>query len=315
MVLGKGCVINLTNKYWKRAAAFVAVAGLALTTAACSQDKTVASYKGGKITQQQYYNKMKESQSGKSTLASMIIENTLEQQYGSKVSQKQVNKQYNAAKKQYGSQFEAILQQNGMTASSYKDSIKTQLLSEAALKDIKKVSKKQEEKAYKSYQPKITVEHILVSKKETAQNIINQLNKGASFKTLAAKYSTDTSTKKKSGKLPAFDSTDTSLDSSFKKAAFKLTKVGQITQTPVKSQYGYHVIKLVKKTKKQPLSNPAMKKKIDNQLYNKMMQSQTTMQSVISTVLKKADVSIKDNDLKDVLSQYISSSSSSPSSN
>lgn len=311
MVLGKGCVINLTNKYWKRAAIFAAVAGLALTTAACSQDKTVASYKGGKITQQDYYNKMKESQAGKSTLASMIIENTLEQQYGSKVSKKQVDKQYNAAKKQYGSQFEAILQQNGMTASSYKDSIKTQLLSEAALKDIKKVSKKQEQKAYKSYQPKITVEHILVSKKETAQNIINQLNKGADFKTLAAKYSTDTATKKKSGKLPAFDSTDTSLDSSFKKAAFKLTKVGQITQTPVKSQYGYHVIKLVKKTKKQPLSDPAMKKKIDNQLYNKMMQDSTTMQSVISTVLKRADVSIKDNDLKDVLSQYISTSKSS----
>jgi foldase protein PrsA len=54
-----------------------------------------------------------------------------------------------------------------------------------------------------------------------------------------------------------------------------------------------------------------MKKKIDNQLYNKMMQDSTTMQSVISTVLKRADVSIKDNDLKDVLSQYISTSKSS----
>lgn len=298
----------MIKKYWKRAAVIAAVAGLALTTAACSQDKTVASYKGGKITQQDYYNKMKESQAGKSTLASMIIENTLEQQYGKKVSQKQVDRQYNTAKKQYGAQFEAILQQNGMTASSYKDSLKTQLLSEAALKDTKKISKKQEEKAYKSYQPKITVEHILVAKKETAQNIINQLNKGASFKQLAAKNSTDTATKNKSGKLPAFDSDESNLDASFKKAAFKLKKPGQVTQTPVKSQYGYHVIKLIKKQKKQPLSNPAMKKKIDNKIYQKMLQDQSTMQSVISTVLKKADVSIKDNDLKDVLAQYMSNS-------
>ena len=35
------------------------------------------------------------------------------------------------------------------------------------------------------------------------------------------------------------------LDSSFKTAAFKL-KTGEITTTPVKTQYGYHVIKMIK---------------------------------------------------------------------
>jgi len=35
------------------------------------------------------------------------------------------------------------------------------------------------------------------------------------------------------------------------------------------------------------------------------------MQGVISKVLKKADVSIKDSDLKDVLSGYVSSTSTS----
>src|SRR5699024_11657387 len=47
------------------------------------------------------------------------------------------------------------------------------------------------------------------------------------------------------GKLSAFDSTDTSLDSTFKKAAFKL-KTGEYTATPVKTQYGYHVILMLK---------------------------------------------------------------------
>ena len=84
---------------------------------------------------------MKKSQAGKSTLANMIINRALEQQYGKYVSQKKVDKQYNNYKKQYGSQFSAVLQQNGMTASSFKQNIKTNLLSEKALKHIKKVTK------------------------------------------------------------------------------------------------------------------------------------------------------------------------------
>ena len=52
------------KSYMKKVAAVVAVAGVALSTAACSNsgsNSTVASYKGGKITQQQYYDEMKKS--------------------------------------------------------------------------------------------------------------------------------------------------------------------------------------------------------------------------------------------------------------
>ncbi|WEV36453.1 peptidylprolyl isomerase PrsA [Lactobacillus sp. ESL0677] len=294
------------KKYLKKAAAVIAVAGIALSTAACSNGgKTVASYKGGKITQNDYYNEMKKSQAGQSALANMIINHVLEQQYGSKVSKSQVNKQFDNYKKQYGSQFSAVLQQQGMTESSFKDNLKTTLLSEAALKDIKKISKSQEDKAWKSYQPKVTVQHILVTKKSTAEDIISQLKDGKSFKALAKKYSTDTGTKANAGKLPAFDSTDTSLDAGFKKAAFQL-KTGEITKTPVKSQYGYHIIKMINHPAKGSFASH--KKEIDNQIYQSMSQDQETMRDVIATVLKKADVSIKDNDLKNVLASYVSTS-------
>ncbi|KRL91068.1 peptidylprolyl isomerase PrsA [Lactobacillus kalixensis] len=298
------------KSYIKKAAAVLAVAGIALSASACSNNSsnsTVASYKGGKISQQQYYDEMKKSQAGQQTLANMIINRTLEEQYGDKVSQKKVDKQYNNYKKQYGSQFSAVLQQNGMTTSSFKQNLKTNLLTEAALKDIKKISKSQEQKAWKTYQPKVTVQHILVAKKSTAQNIIKQLKDGKSFSSLAKKYSLDTATKNKAGKLPSFDSTDTTLDSSFKTAAFKL-KTGEVTSTPVKSQSGYHVIKMIKHPAKGKFADH--KKAIDNQIYASMAQDQSTMRDVISTVLKKANVSIKDNDLKNVLSQYISTSSS-----
>ncbi|MDE6492225.1 MAG: peptidylprolyl isomerase [Lactobacillus sp.] len=294
------------KNYIKKAAAAVAVAGVALSLSACSSNsKTVVSYKGGKITQEQYYDEMKKSQAGQSTLANMIINRALEEQYGNKVSQKQVDKQYNNYKKQYGSQFSAVLQQNGMTPSTFKQNLKTNLLSEAALKSVKKITKKQEQQAWKSYQPKVTVQHILVAKKSTANDIIKQLKDGKSFKSLAKKYSLDTATKNNAGKLPAFDSTDTTLDSSFKTAAFKL-KNGEVTDTPVKSQSGYHVIKMISHPAKGKFADH--KKAIDNEIYASMAQDQETMRDVIATVLKKADVSIKDSDLKNVLSSYVSSS-------
>jgi foldase protein PrsA len=296
--------IYFMNRYIKGLTAIVAVAGIALSTAACSNGgKTVASYKGGKITQQDYYEELKKSQTGKTTLANMIINRTLEQQYGSKVSSSQVNKQFNNYKKQYGSQFDAVLQQNGMTASSFKQNLKTNLLTEAALKDVKKISKSQEDKAWKTYEPKVTVQHILVSKKSEAEQVINELNDGKSFKSLVKKYSLDTATKSNDGKLPAFDSTDSTLDPAFKAAAFKL-KTGQTTKVPVKSQSGYHVIRMIKHPDKGSFASH--KKDIDDQIYRSMSQNQETMRSVIATVLKKSDIQIKDKDLQDALSSYIS---------
>ncbi|RMC24225.1 MULTISPECIES: peptidylprolyl isomerase PrsA [unclassified Lactobacillus] len=292
------------NKYIKRLAAVVAVAGIALSTAACSNGgKTVASYKGGKITQQDYYEELKKSQAGKTTLANMIINRALEQQYGSKVSSSQVDKQFNNYKKQYGSQFDAVLQQNGMTASSFKQSLKTNLLTEAALKDVKKISKSQEDKVWKTYEPKVTVQHILVSKKSKAEQVISELKDGKSFKSLVKKYSLDTATKPNDGKLPAFDSTDSTLDPAFKAAAFKL-KTGQTTKTPVKSQSGYHIIRMIDHPDKGSFASH--KKNIDDQIYRSMSQNQEVMRSVISTVLKKSDPQIKDKDLQDALSSYIS---------
>ena len=294
------------KKYIRKAAAVIAVASMALSTAACSNGgKTVASYKGGKITQQEYYDEMKKSQSGKTALANMIINRVLEQQYGNKVSKKQVDKQYNNYKKQYGSQFDAVLQQNGMTASSFKQNLKTNLLTEAALKDIKKISKSQEDKVWKDYQPKVKVQHILVSKKSKAEEITNELKNGKSFKSLVKKYSLDTGTKNNEGKLPAFDSTDSSLDPAFKKAAFKL-KTGETTKSPIKSQSGYHVIKMIKHPAKGTFASH--KKEIDDQIYQTMSQDQQTMHDVLAKVIKKAGVDIKDKDLKDVLASYVSTS-------
>lgn len=296
------------NRLVKKVGVVLGVAGLSLTLAACSNDKTVVSYKGGKITQSEFYDELKKSSSGQSTLANMIIEKSLDEQYGDKVSSKKVTKEFNNYKKQYGSQFDSVLTQNGLTQATFKKNLRTNMLTEVALKDLKKVTAKQEQKAWKSFEPKVTVQHILVEKEDTAKTIIAELDKGTSFKSLAKKYSTDNATKEDAGKLPAFDNNDTTLDSTFKEAAFKL-KQGEYTKTAVKTEYGYHVIKMIKRPAKGTLKE--RKAEIDKQIYDSWLQDSTVMQGVIAKVLKKADPNIKDSDLKSVLSQYATSTTSS----
>lgn len=290
---------------------------VAVLLAGCSSNggSTVASMKGAKITQQDYYKELKKSSAGQQVLRSMIVAKALDQQYGDKVSEKAVNKQFNSVKSQYGDTFAATLGQNGYTESSFKDQIKTSLLSEAALKDLKPVSKKQLEKTYKTYQPKITVQHILVKTQAEAQKIIDtfgkEKNTADNFGKLAKKNSIDTGTKESQGKLPAFDNTDTQLDADFKAASFKLTKNGDYTKTPVKTQFGYHIIRLISTPGKGSLSDAKTKKAVKEQIYTTWEADSTIMNGVLSKVLKKANVTIKDNDLKDVLSTYLDSSSSS----
>ncbi|MFD1441953.1 peptidylprolyl isomerase [Lacticaseibacillus hegangensis] len=289
---------------------------LALTLAGCSSDNaTVANMKGAKITKEEYYNEMKTSSSGgEDTLRNMIVTKALEQQYPKAATDKQVTKQYNKVKKSYtdaGQDFTSALAQSNLTTKSFKQQIKTSLLSEAALKDLKKPTQKQLNNQWKKYEPKITVQHILVAKEDTAKEVVAALqkdNSAANFKTLAKKYSTDTATASDAGKLPAFDNTDTSLDSTFKAAAFKLKKAGDFTTTPVKTSYGYHIIRAIKIPAKGKMSDH--KKELTDQLYTSWESNNTIMSGIIKKVLTKADVSIKDNDLKDVLSVYLGSSSS-----
>lgn len=288
---------------------------VAVTLAGCSSS-TVANMKGAKVTKDEYYDAMKKTTTGQATLRNMIVLKALEQQYPNKVSDKKVNSQFNTLKKQYGSSFDTTLEQNGYTESSFKDQIRTTLYSEVALKALKKPTEKQIAAQWKKYQPKITVQHILVKTEDEAKQIISDYQKDPTeknFEALAKKNSIDTGTKDKGGKLTAFDNTDTSLDSTFKKAAFKLTKAGDITTAPVKTQYGYHVIRVISVGKKGTMKEH--KKDLENQLYTTWQSDQTVMNGIITKVLKKENVSIKDNDLKDVLSSYLSTSSSTSTSN
>jgi peptidyl-prolyl cis-trans isomerase C len=83
--------------------------------------------------------------------------------------------------------------------------------------------------------------HILVSSQDQAQKIIDELKKGAKFEDLAKKDSMDSS-KEQGGELGWF--TPSNMVKPFADAVVQLKK-GEVTPTPVQSQYGWHVIQLL----------------------------------------------------------------------
>ncbi|MDZ5461431.1 peptidylprolyl isomerase [Azohydromonas lata] len=83
--------------------------------------------------------------------------------------------------------------------------------------------------------------HILVEKEEDAKAAIAQLKAGAKFEDLAKKLSKDPGSAENGGDLD-FAKPDAYVPE-FGQAMAALKK-GEITETPVKTQFGYHVIKL-----------------------------------------------------------------------
>ena len=85
------------------------------------------------------------------------------------------------------------------------------------------------------------VRHILVKDEKAAKDIIEQLKKGAKFDKLAEKFSIDPGSKAKGGELGW--NAPGNFVKPFAEAMTKLDK-GQISKEPVKSDFGFHVIKL-----------------------------------------------------------------------
>ena len=280
---------------------------LSVSLVACG-DKTVAVTNGGKITQSEYYSSMKNTSNGKQVLQQMILDKVLNKEYGDKVSSSEVNAQYNQYKSQYGSEFETLLEQQGLTTTSFKNQLKSNLLLKAAVRANISYSTADLKKQFKSYQPKVTVNEILVSDKKTAEKVISELKDGKKFSDLAKKYSKDTSNKNKSGRVTPFDNTDSSIDSAFRKAAYKLSN-GEYTKTPVKTQYGYQIIQMVNHPKKGSYSDHI--NDLKDQIATSKLSDSTTLKSVVTKVLKNGGVEIKDKDLQNILSSYLTDSSSS----
>jgi len=87
--------------------------------------------------------------------------------------------------------------------------------------------------------------------KTKINEIYNQLQNGGDFAAIAKESSKDPGTASKGGDLGWFDSS-ARLVPEFKEAAFRMTKIGEISK-PFQTQFGYHVVKLLGKKPLDPL--------------------------------------------------------------
>ena len=90
-------------------------------------------------------------------------------------------------------------------------------------------------------EPEYRAHHILVKTEAEAKKLIAELGKKAKFEDLAKKYSQDPGSAKNGGALDWSDRR--AFVPEFSNALASLKK-GETTQTPVKTQFGYHIIRL-----------------------------------------------------------------------
>lgn len=92
-------------------------------------------------------------------------------------------------------------------------------------------------------QKKYHAQHILVNSEADAKAILESLKKGKPFADLARTKSIDPGSKNNGGDLGWFDPVRDGFAPEFAEAVTHLAK-GQITAKPVKTQFGWHIIKL-----------------------------------------------------------------------
>ena len=105
----------------------------------------------------------------------------------------------------------------------------------------------------------VSARHILVENEDEAKAIAADLKKGGDFAAIAKEKSKDPGSKDQGGDLGYFSKEQ--MVPEFAEAAFKLDK-GQISE-PVKSQFGWHVIRVDDKRTKQPPTFDQVKDQIE----------------------------------------------------
>jgi peptidyl-prolyl cis-trans isomerase C len=134
---------------------------------------------------------------------------------------------------------------------------------------------------------RVRARHILVQTEKDANDVLARLSKGEKFEDIAKQVSLDGS-KDYGGDLGYFASEE--MVPEFSKAAFNL-KVGEISQ-PVKTDYGWHVIKV--EDRKQGGAQPFDQVKAGI----KAVLMRKKVQDVVSELRKQAKIEIMDEDLK-----------------
>lgn len=293
-------------------------------------DEAVVTMKDGDISVEKLYSEMKEKYA-LDMLITKIDTAILNNVYKTDDEEKNyIDKQLETIKYYYETyyksqykSFQEYLTQNGVESEDeLKENIRLTYKRNKAVKDYVKsiITDKEIEKYYdEEIFGDISASHILIKpeyddnasdeeKKEAekkalkeAKEVIAKLKKGEDFAELAKEYSDDSSNSKSGGKLADFNHGQ--MVEAFEDAAKEL-KVGSYTTTPVKTEFGYHII--LKTAQKDKPALKEIKDDIISDLTDEKLKDDSTLEvTALVELRKKHKVEIQDKDIKKLYEAYV----------
>jgi len=281
-----GKKVNLTKSL---ALVLVLAIGLSLIAAACGKQtasEVVARVNNENITKDELYEYLVK-ESGDSALNTLIANKIIEleaKKQNIKVTDDDIEAEIDKFAEQYGGRetFEQFLEFYGTPIDELKENIRINLTLEKLLEpsiEIKEDEIKtyfEENKESFGEKEQVKASHILVDSEEKANEVKAKLQAGEDFAALAKEYSTDTSNNENGGDLGYF--ARGKMVKEFEEAAFSMD-IGQISD-PVKTEFGYHIIKVEDKKPAKEATYEESKDEIKDILFQEKLPSayQTWMQ-------------------------------------
>ncbi len=261
----------------------VIVLGLLLIFAtAFTRTETAASVNGEKITKEELNTKLTDMY-GDDILDSLITNKVIEMEATKekvKVTGIEIDEELTKLQESYGGEeaFAAALEQNQVSMDKIREDIEIYLLAEKMIGASIDVSEEEmktyfeENKESFDQKEQVKASHILVEDEATAKKVKEELDNGKDFAELAKEYSTDSSNAANGGDLGYFGKGE--MAEEFEKTAFAL-EAGAISE-PVKTEFGYHIIKLVDKKAEKAAEFEEHKEEIKEMLFDQKVQAEYT---------------------------------------
>lgn len=287
----------------KKFAIAITLTASVLGLAACNSDegdnsKVVAETNAGNITKEDFYEKLKDRH-GDKVLQELVTVEVLSDKY--EVTEEQVDKELQSVKDKLGDQFQMALQQQGFKGEEdFRNMLHISLLQEEAVAEDIEITEEDLKKQYDRMKTEIQAQHILVKDEKTAKEVKQKLDDGGDFAKLAKEYSTDKNNAEDGGKLGYFSAGK--MVPKFEDAAYNM-EVGNVSD-PVKTQHGFHIIKVTDKRDKEKDigSFEDNKEDIRRSLLNQRMDPQKAREK-INGLLEDAEIDIKVDGLEDLFKQ------------
>ncbi|MEH7254340.1 peptidylprolyl isomerase [Neobacillus niacini] len=247
---------------------------------ALTKNKAIAKINGEAISKDELYEEMVK-QYGPDTVEQIIADKIVALEAKKQkisISDAELNGEVDKLKESYGGEdvFTQMLKANNTSLDDLKADLKNYLTLRKLLEPQIKITDEElmayfdENKDVFGEVEQVKASHILVEDEAIAKDIKQKLTDGADFAELAKEYSTDEGSKDNGGQLGFFPKG--TMVKEFEDVAFTLP-MNQISDL-VKSDYGYHIIKVEEKKEAKEANFDDSKADIKETLMNQKMQSE-----------------------------------------